>query len=109
MKSLSSAFNAFFMKNLPIKEFIESLKSGAQLHLTLMRPPVVKILLANSETLKCHPTCQLFDGTQALKQPLQKPRLGGVERGSPTVAHALASTTADEKSLAIFSRVSEHL
>jgi hypothetical protein len=28
------------------------------------------ILLANSETLKCHLTYRLFEGTQALKQPL---------------------------------------
>jgi hypothetical protein len=37
------------------------------------------ILLANLETLKCRLAYPLFEGTQALKQPLQKPRLCGVK------------------------------
>jgi hypothetical protein len=39
----------------------------------------VGILVANLETLKCRLAYRLFEGTQALKQPLQKPRLCGVK------------------------------
>jgi hypothetical protein len=35
--------------------------------------------LANLETLKCRLASRLVEGTQALKQPLQKPRLCGVK------------------------------
>jgi hypothetical protein len=34
------------------------------------RTITVEILLANSETLKCGLAYRLFEGTQALKQPL---------------------------------------
>jgi hypothetical protein len=42
-------------------------------------PKNLRILLANLETLKCRLAYPLFEGTQALKQPLQKPRLCGVK------------------------------
>jgi hypothetical protein len=39
----------------------------------------VRILLANSDALKCRLACRLFEGIQALKPPLQKPQLCGGE------------------------------
>jgi hypothetical protein len=46
----------------------------------------VLILLANSDALKCRLAYRLFEGTQALKPPLQKPQLCGGEIGSPPVS-----------------------
>jgi hypothetical protein len=44
------------------------------------------MLLANSDALKCRLACRLFEGTRALKPPLQAPQFCGGEMGSPTVS-----------------------
>ncbi len=59
---------------------------------------IVRILLANSDALKCRVARRLCEGIQALKPPLQKPQLWGGEIGSPTVSvrfvrHRLSPTT----------------
>jgi hypothetical protein len=68
-----------------------------------------RILLANLEAPKFRLTHYLSEGTEAWSNPCGNLGFVGGEIGSPTVAHELAITAANEKSLAIFSRVSLRL